>query len=153
MLLVRIDDYDCDWRRWWWWWRWWFWWSWRFQFHNVDSQCAILKVQYFLVLTHRPIPRLRESFFHDKMTKSRKWKNVDVSVCIYFPPVQLMSSYFQTIFNFIGNLEEKWPQNRDVGHSNQTTTMFGHWQPITYFDANQTQYLQFLDRHGLSDWF
>ena len=79
----------------------------------------------------------------------RKRQNVAVNVCIYFPPVQLMSSYFQTILNFIGNPEEKWPKIGSRGHSNQTTTMFGQWQFITYsapkLDANQTRYLQFLD--------
>ena len=55
-------------------------------------------------------------------------------------PFASMSSYFQTIFNFIGNPVEKRPQNRDtrwVFKSNDNY-VWELWQSIACFDDNRS---------------
>ena len=65
------------------------------------------------------------------------------------PLCNLWAHIFKLFSTLLAIPRKNGPKIGSRGHSNQTTTMFGQWQFITYsapkLDANQTRYLQFLD--------
>ena len=63
-------------------------------------------------LTAGNIVSLQEWMHGDKL-ENEESKRIFLLTSAYISPLcNFMSSYFQTILNFIGNPEEKWPQNR-----------------------------------------
>ena len=119
--------------------------------------------RFILILGGTICPCFKYSFLSFFSIYGNKWQNEEsdrilLLTSAYISPLcNLWAHIFKLFSTLLAIPRKNGPKIGSRGHSNQTTTMFGQWQFITYsapkLDANQTRYLQFLDStRGVSDW-